>query len=463
VYFSISLIYLEYPIASFGYHLLIYLVYFLISNMPTELFISGKNWRLSLAELTAYFKAREIKFEIEFFSREYFVISFEKTLDAAALADLGGTIKIGEVKTKLSTETVKEAFMQKNKQAQSQIIDSLASSGLVDGMAKAPEKVFFGVSVYCAENTLCPFSRVIQRFVGSALKGELAGFGKKSRFMGFSKDRKQAQLSHVEVLKKNLVENKAEVLFCIGRNETWVATTIAVHNPFEFQKRDIYKPNQRAIFGMPPRLARIMVNLSSCTAGKVLLDPFCGVGTILQEALLARARVVGMDVNPWCVKAANENLEWLKKEYDLADADFRVLQGDVSRLVSKIGQETMDCIVCEPDLGPALRQVPTGPYALKIIQKLEPLYFGFVEEAYKALKAEGRLVLVTPYIRTRSGQSVMMPIGKEAEKAGFKRVFPFSGQNFSEGAMVQDLLGMVSLVEMDEHHKIGREIHIFQK
>ena len=105
------------------------------------------------------------------------------------------------------------------------------------------------------------------------------------------------------MLKKNLVENKAEVLFCIGRTETWVATTVAVHNPFEFQKRDIYKPNQRKIFGMPPRLARIMVNLSSCTSGKTLLDPFCGVGTILQEALLEKANAVGLDVNPWCVKA----------------------------------------------------------------------------------------------------------------------------------------------------------------
>ncbi len=432
--------------------------------MPTELFISGKNWRLSLAELTAYFKAREIKFKVQFFSKDFFALDIEGGFGASAIADLGGTIKIGEVKTKLSTETVKEAFMQKNKQAQSQIIDTLASSGLVDGMAKVPEKVFFGVSVYCAENTLCPFSRVIQRFVGSALKGELAGFGKKSRFMGFSKDRKQAQLSHVEVLKKNLVENKAEVLFCIGKNETWVATTIAVHNPFEFQKRDIYKPNQRAIFGMPPRLARIMVNLSSCTPGKVLLDPFCGVGTILQEALLAQAKVVGMDVNPWCVKAANENLEWLKKEYDLADADFRVLQGDVGRLVSKIGQETVECIVCEPDLGPALRQVPTGPYALKIIQKLEPLYFGFVEEAFKVLKSGGRLVLVTPFIRTRSRQSVTMPIGEKLEGCGFRRVYPFLKEMFWEGAVgLESLVGAGSLVEMDERHKIGREIHVFQK
>ena len=432
--------------------------------MPTELFISGKNWMLSLAELTAYFKAREISFEIQFFSGEFFALSFEKDFDANAIADLGGTIKIGEVKTKFPTETVKEAFLKKNKQAQSQIIESLASSGLVDGMAKSSEKMLFGVSVYCTESTLRSSSGVIQRFVGSAVKNELADLGKKSNFMGFSNDRKLAQLSHVEVIKKNLVENKAEVLFCIGRTETWVATTVAVHNPFEFQKRDIYKPNQRKIFGMPPRIARVMVNLSSCTPGKVLLDPFCGVGTILQEALLERAMVVGMDVNPWCVKAASENLEWLVREYGLEGADFRVLQGDVNKLVEKIGQETMDCIVCEPDLGPALRQVPTGPYAEKIILKLEPLYSGFVEQAYRALKPSGRLVLVTPYIKTRSGQAVTMPISEKLCDLGFKRVYVFSKDMFSQSAGGLDrLAGASSLVEMDEHHMIGREIHILEK
>jgi tRNA G10 N-methylase Trm11 len=262
-----------------------------------------------------------------------------------------------------------------------------------------------------------------------------------------------------------LVENKAEILFCIGRTETWVATTIAVHNPFEFQKRDIYKPNQRKIFGMPPRLGRIMVNLSSCKAGKTLLDPFCGVGTILQEALLEKAMVVGMDVNPWCAKAATENLDWLVREYGLKDADFRVLQGDVNRLVEKIGQETMDCIVCEPDLGPALRQVPTGPYAEKIIQKLEPLYFGFFEHAFGALKPGGRLVLVTPYIKTRSGQAVMMPISKKLESLGFKNVYPFSKDMFSQnvGLLLERVVNTHSLVEMDALHMIGREIHIVEK
>ncbi len=141
----------------------------------------------------------------------------KKSFGASVIEDLGGTIKIGEVKAKFPTQIVKEAFLERNKQAQSQITESLASSGLVDDMDKSAEKVLFGVSVYCAEKTLRPLSGVIQRFVGSAVKDELAGYGKKSKFMGFSKDRRLAQLSHVEVLKKNLVENKAEVLLCIGK------------------------------------------------------------------------------------------------------------------------------------------------------------------------------------------------------------------------------------------------------
>ena len=419
---------------------------------------------LSLAELTSYFRAREIDFEIQFFSGEFFILSFKRDFEATMINGLGGTVKIAEVKAKFSTETVKEAFIKNNKQAKTLINDFLASSGLVDGMAKLPEKVLFGVSVYCTENTLRSLSGVIQRFVGSTVKDGLADLGKKANFMGFSRDKKLAQLSHVEVLKKNLVENKAEVLFCIGRTETWVATTVEVHNPFEFQKRDIYKPNQRKIFGMPPRLARIMVNLSACKNGNILLDPFCGVGTILQEALLERAMVVGMDVNPWCVKAATENLEWLVREYGLEGADFRVLQGDVNKLLEKVGQESMDCIVCEPDLGPALRQVPTGPYAKKIIQKLEPLYFGFVEQAYGALKPGGRLVLVTPYIRTRAKQSITMPIDTKLGELGFKRIYAFSKDMFSQNAGgLNNLIHASSLVEMDERHLIGREIHIIQK
>jgi tRNA G10 N-methylase Trm11 len=447
-------------------HLLIYLVTVLACvSTRFQLFILGKNWRLSLAELASFLEARKIKFVVYLVSKEFFVFSVEEKVGASIIDDLGGTIKIGDSAVNFSTEIVKRAFLQKDKEAQAQIGRDIVASGLVDEMLKAEsEKTLFGVSVYCAEKSLRPVSKGIQRFIGSSIKRELAGYGKKSKFMGFAKDRKLPQLSHIEVLKKNLVENKAEVLFCIGKEQTWISTTVAVHNPFEFQKRDTGKPNQRKIFAMPPRLARIMVNLASCTLGKLLLDPFCGVGTILQEALLAKARVVGVDRNPWCVKAAVENLEWLKREYGLTETEFRVLQGDALRLAQKIGQEQVDCVATEPDLGPALRHVPTTPYAVKIIENLKPLYFGFVEEAFKVLRKNGKLVFVTPYIQTRSGNPVTMPIAEKAASVGLKTVFPFKKEIFAEGVMAQQsLIEMASLVDAEERHKIGREIHIFKK
>jgi tRNA G10 N-methylase Trm11 len=265
------------------------------------------------------------------------------------------------------------------------------------------------------------------------------------------------------VLRKGLVERKAEILFCIGKEETGVSTTVAVHNPFEFQKRDVGRPIQRKIFAIPPRLARIMINLAFCTPGKLLLDPFCGVGTILQEALLAKARVIGMDMNPWCVEATRENLGWLKKEYMLEEAEYTVLRGDSRRLTDKIHQE-VDCITTEPDLGPALRHMATTPYATKIVDKLKPLYYDFLGEAHKTLKKGGRLVLVTPFIKTRSGKPVTMCIEEKAVAVGLKRIFPFQREVLAGVSIAHESLNkMASFVDVGERHKIGREIHVFQK
>jgi tRNA G10 N-methylase Trm11 len=433
--------------------------------MRFQLFIPGKNWRLSLAELASLLEDRRIKLVVCSFSKEFFVVNTEAKVGASIIDDLGGTIKIGVSAANFSTEIVKRAFLQKDKEAQAQIGREIAASGLVNEMFKAKsERNLFGVSVYCAEKQLRPVSKVIQRFVGSAIKRELSGYGKKSKFMGFAKGRKLPQLSHIEVLKKNLVENKAEILFCVGKEQTFVATTRAVHNPFEFQKRDVGKPVQRKIFAIPPRLARIMVNLAACAEGKVLLDPFCGVGTILQEALLAKAKAIGVDISKWCVEATGRNLEWLKGEYSLENVEYRVLQGDVRRLSEKIGWEQVDCVATEPDLGPALRQVPTTSYAVRIAEKLEPLYYGLLEEAYKVLKSGGRLVLVSPYIKTRSGKPVAMGIEGKAVEIGFERVYPFKRGFFADDAVVpEDLMAMASFVDAEERHKIGREIHVFQK
>jgi tRNA G10 N-methylase Trm11 len=433
-------------------------------NETTYVFISGKNWKLSLAELISFLKAKKTNFKVADFSKSFFTVAAGNILDASLVNYLGGIIKVGRVLSQIPTETVEDAFIRREDRALTEIRTHLFSNCVFDELFKTEKtKCVFGVSIYFENTRLLRVSKKIQRFVGSCFKDELASRGIKARFMGFPEDRYLPQLTHVEVLKKGLVVTGAEVLFCSGREYTFISKTVAVHNPFEFQKRDLGRPAQRKIFSIPPRLAKIMVNLAMCLPGKVLLDPFCGVGTILQEALVINAHVIGMDINPWCVQASCKNLDWLKLEYDLKEAKYTIMLGDARSLTDKIVEETVDCIVTEPDLGPALRHFPTEAYARRIADKLKPMYCDFLGGAYRALRVGGRLVLVAPLIKTRSETFVNLNLEEKAKVMGFRIIHPFQKEIFVNDTQVEELTKMSSFIDMEKRHKIGREINILQK
>ena len=111
-------------------------------------------------------------------------------------------------------------------------------------------------------------------------------------------------------------------------------------------------------------------------------------------------------------------------------------------LTRKVGLDSVDCVVCEPDLGPALSDVPTIAYAERIIQKLEPLFYSFIEQAYGVLKPQGKLVMVTPCIGTRSKSDVNMPVDEQLDKVGFKRLSAFTPDMFAEDLDVGRLRGL---------------------
>lgn len=378
---------------------------------------------------------------------------------------LGGTIKIGEIASAASLEVVEEAFVRRVKKARMQLRNMLpldcATGDIAGGRIG---KCLFGISLYFADGRFIRDAKRLHRFLGSSLKEELASRGVKASFMGFPRSRVLPQLTHVEVLKKGLAERSAEILLCLSRERAFIAKTIAVHNPFEFQKRDVERPFQRSMFSIPPRLAKIMLNLSLCAPNKVLLDPFCGFGTILQEALLLKARVIGVDIDPSCAKAALANLNWIRREYALGETEFTVLRGDARNIAGQIGEEAVDCIVTEPDLGPALRHVPTKALAQGIIEKLMPLYRSFLKGAFAVLRRHGRLVVVTPLIRTRKSFFVRADVERTALANGFELVDPFDRAFFSNKSSIDiNLAKTPRLIDMERRHIIGREFHILQK
>ena len=92
-----------------------------------------------------------------------------------------------------------------------------------------------------------------------------------------------------------------------------------------------------------------------------------------------------------------------------------------------------------------------------------PLFEDFLSEAHQVLREGSHLALVTPYIKVRVGKPVRMEIQRMAENVGFTTVKPFSATAFVESAADFPLRDMMAFIEVDERHKVGREISVFQK
>lgn len=78
------------------------------------------------------------------------------------------------------------------------------------------------------------------------------------------------------------------------------------------------RPRKRAFFhpaAIFPKLARALVNLSRVDSGEVLLDPFCGTGSLLIEAREVGANPVGVDLDRRMVSGSRANMLWLHQDW----------------------------------------------------------------------------------------------------------------------------------------------------
>ncbi|MCS4541103.1 MAG: DNA methyltransferase, partial [Euryarchaeota archaeon] len=240
-------------------------------------------------------------------------------------------------------------------------------------------------------------------------------------------------------------------VFCEGAESWYLCHTRAVHNPFEFQKRDVERPYQRPIFSISPRLSKILVNLSGAKPNDILLDTFCGYGTILQEAILMSMDIRGIDIDEKCVEATKKNLKWLSKEYNIKinDVDDKIFLGDAKKLDQYFEENSIDAIATEPPLGPPLKKLPPTKIAERIIEDLEPLYYSSFQSFYKVLKPNKRISIVLPCIKTSTGKFVKFDPIELTREIGFGAI-PLS-------------LEHTTLIDAEMRHRVLREIYVFKK
>ncbi|MBU0930047.1 MAG: N-6 DNA methylase [Nanoarchaeota archaeon] len=329
--------------------------------MKNYLFILGRDPELSLLELECYFESRNIEYKILDYSKQVALVSLDNIKNL--IKELAGIIKIAEVFS--STENLSEIEYHFN-----------------NLNLNYNKKVFYSISGY---------STTLSDYVREILKDKF----KKERIKGILKKPKRRTdefLTPTELLDRDLINNGIDVV--IFKNN--IARTVAVFNPEEYKKRDSERPKKDFLKSISIRLAKILINLSYAKNNDTLLDPFCGTGTVLQEALLKKINVIGVDLDKNSVNDSIKNMDWLRIEYNIRNT-YKIYHGD-SRFLNKIIKNRVDAIVSEPYMGPFLKKEPTTKEAMNIINELKSIYTRFFEDAYNVISKKGKIAIIMPEI-----------------------------------------------------------------
>lgn len=347
---------------------------------PPAIFILGRTPELAAAELAAVLP--QAKFRA--FAPRVLRVDDGVREPAALLARLGGTVKIGAVVA--PTFTVEA------------VADDLA-------IARAGGKVLFGIS------WITPSRNAVRLAAGLAVKTRLIHRGCNARLV----TSRAAQLPAAAINRHGATEY---VVLPDGS----LARITAAQDVDDFTRRDVGRPHRDLKSGtLPPKLARILVNLARLPAVGSLLDPFCGSGTILTEAaLLGVPRVVGVDVAARAVAQTQANLAWLACHYPQARVGrWSVRQGDARELWRVVGSERFNAVVTEPYLGPPRRGRETRRELERVMAALADLYGAAFQQFRHVLTSAGRVVIVLPVFRL-GRERLTVPVAAAVARAGFR-------------------------------------------
>lgn len=375
------------------------------------IFILGRTPELSVAEIEALFEKHSIPFEIIQKSNEVAIIESKEGLDMEGLnKTLGGTIKIGQV--------VKELLLT---DAVGEISDLFSAEFLKENFFQdVSRKLEFGLSIYNARggeyfDVLCSSQQDIQK----TIKDNLNKSGIKSHYPQIA----ARTLSSVSVEKNGLLKRGAEILLIVTDKSLVIGKTLAVQEFEEFSRRDFGRPKRDMRSGvMPPKLARMMINLAQIDKKDALLDPFCGSGTVLQEALyLGYSYIKGFDNSKKAVDDTKENIEWLGKAIDLKEAKIEIKMQDVRQLSKSLAANSIAGIVAEPYLGPTLHRSLSNAEIGNISKDLKNLYLAAFKEFAKVLREKGVVVFILPAFASKEGLRTMEIIS-DIKSIGFGQI-----------------------------------------
>ncbi|MBI3379479.1 methyltransferase domain-containing protein [Candidatus Gottesmanbacteria bacterium] len=422
--------------------------------MPQYFFILGRNPSLSIAEILSVLNSLSISFEIKIISQEVLIIETENTIDANQLVKtFGGTIKIGQVIQSVGLDEDESNF-QKVFEA-----DNLTKNYFL----KLDGKIHFGISIYDGGTDRIYLNKITSKLkiLSIAIKENLADAGLRAGFVRL----KERFLSSVSVWKNKLLTDGAEIVLILTRDQIFAGKTLAVQEFESFSFRDYGRPERDTRSGIiPPKLARMMINLASISKEELLVDPFCGSGTILQEAIILGYRnILGSDISHNAISDTRKNIDWLFDHFyniDRSIYNINIYQSDIRSIPERIKSESIDTIVTEPYLGPPLFKSPSLDTINRIFDEVGKLYLDAFSQIHKILKKTGKVVFIFPAFEIK-GKMQYIPILDKIKSMGFsqKNYFPIV---FKDNPIIM-LTSRNTIIYGGKEQFVKREIISWQK
>lgn len=289
--------------------------------------------------------------------------------------------------------------------------ESIFSHLPVEAAAAVDERLIIGLSA--DENAVS--ARAIQR-IGHTLKKRLQAANVRARIVFPSNG---TELSAAAVKHNHLTTKGAEWVIGKDAKGLWVGKTLAAYDPDRDAWLDRGIPKSDAASGMlPPKLARMMVN---CAVGSdtdcIVVDPFCGNGRVLLEALLLGYRVQGSDIDAAKVVASKENITWLRSHKSVGELPSSTVDEADARSVHLPASDTW-VAVAEPWLGPALRHHPSQSEATALANDVRAILYPATVHILE--KKPLRAVIIAPAWHAEGVKvSTEKAILDAAEKTGY--------------------------------------------
>jgi tRNA G10 N-methylase Trm11 len=356
--------------------------------MHRYLFVLGREWKLSAAELFSVFGE-----DYEFITPEILCKNFhEKIDDPEKLQNrLGGTIKLAEVFDKADSL----------KDVESKIIGYLNKI--------SDEKCIFAISTYNMPSASKNFLKKLLKNAKNALR-----YKGKVRFL----NKPGKNVRSVAVFEEKLHQKGTDILIFKKGNAFLLAKTVSVQNFKKYSIRDYDRPARDAKSGMlPPKLAQLMINLACSGKNEgTIYDPFCGSGTVLMEGMLMGYNVMGSDLSEKAIKDSEENIKWLTGKFDV---DKSLLKGlfvkDATAIDSSDFNVPPDFVVTETYLGPPLSQIPPKNEIEKNFKEIEENVLGTLKRLREKV-----VVIAVPFYRSGGKKYFLSNLPEKAKKIGYK-------------------------------------------